>query len=158
MNVETIVNDVKGAVDPYLTKGQDVLSVSVDTVKQANTVVVDGVQDLFKTNIDAGKGLIEAAQSSFEKARADGVKQVASEPVSYLPEGKDLVLGAYKDSFKILTRTSEDLVSVARKGYDDVYATVSGKKTVSTAAKKVKKTVRKTAKKATKAAKKATAA
>lgn len=157
MNVETIVNDVKGAVDPYVTKGQGVISVSVDAVKQVNTVVVDSVQELYKTNLTAGKGLFEAAQSSFEKARAAGVKQVASEPVSYLPEGKDLVLGAYKDSYAILSRTGEELVSVVRKGYDEVFSTVKGKKTVSAAAKKTKKTVRKTAKKAKTAAKKATA-
>lgn len=155
MGVETIVNDVKGAVEPYVAKGQDVVTVSLETFKQANTIVVDGVQELFKTNVDAGKDLFAAAQTSFEKAKTDGLKAVASKPIGYLPDGKDVVFAAYKDSFSIVTKTGEELFSVVKKGYEDVAAKLSGSTTVSGEVKKVKSAARKTAKKATTAAKKA---
>lgn len=157
MNVETIVSDVKGAVEPYVAKGQDVVTLSFETLKQANTIVVEGVQELLRTNVDAGKDLLSAAQTSFEKAKTDGLKAVAAKPVDYLPAGKDLVIAAYKDSFSIVTKTGEELVSVVKKGFEDVTAKLSGSATVSGEVKKAKATVRKTAKKATAAAKKATA-
>jgi hypothetical protein len=154
MSVETIVNDVKGAVEPYVAKGQDVVTLSVETFKQANTVVVEGVQELFKTNVSAGKDLLAAAQTSFEKAKTDGLKAVAAKPIEYLPEGKDLVISAYKDSYSIVTKTGEELISVVRKGFEDVTAKLSGSVTVSGEVKKAKSTVRKTAKKAGATAKK----
>jgi hypothetical protein len=157
MGVETIVNDVKGAVEPYVAKGQDVVTVSFETFKQANTVVVEGVTELFKTNVDAGKDLFAAAQTSFEKARTDGLKAVASKPIEYIPDGRDVVVAAYKDSFSIVTKTGEELFSVVKKGYEDVAAKLTGSSTVSGEVKKAKSTVRKTAKKATTAAKKAAA-
>ncbi len=161
MNVDTIVSDVKGAVEPYVAKSQDVVTLSVETVKQANSVVISGVQDLFKTNVGVSKELFSAAQSSFDKARADGVKQVASKPIEYVPVGKELFVGAYKDSYAIVTKAGEELVTIVRKGFDDVVAHFSGSKTVSGEMKKAKSTVNKTATKAKKtvrkAAKKATA-
>jgi hypothetical protein len=155
MGVETIVNDVKGAVEPYVAKGQDVVTLSFETLKQANVIVVDGVQELFKTNVDAGKDLFAAAQTSFEKAKTDGLKAVAAKPIEYIPVGKDVVVAAYKDSFSIVTKTGEELISVVKKGFEDVTAKLSGSTTVSGEVKKAKSTVRKTAKKATTAAKKA---
>lgn len=157
MNVETIVSDVKGAVEPYMAKGQDVVTVSFETLRQANAIVIEGVQDLFKTNVDAGKGLLSAAQASFEKARADGLKAIATKPVEYFPVGKDVVIAAYKDSLSIVTKTGEELVDLVKKGYEDVSAKLSGSTTVSGEVKKAKSAVRKTAKKATTAAKKAVA-
>lgn len=157
MNVETIVSDVKGAVEPYVAKGQDVVTLSFETIKQANIIVIDGVTDLVKTNVDAGKDLFAAVQSSFEKARTDGVKAVATKPIEYLPVGKDVVIAAYKDSLTIVTKTGEELVSVVKKGYEDVSAKLLGSTTVSGEVTKAKATVRKTAKKASSAAKKAVA-
>jgi hypothetical protein len=157
MGVETIVNDVKGAVEPYVAKGQDVVTLSFETIKQANTVVVEGVQELFKTNVDAGKDLFAVAQTSFEKARADGLKAIAAKPIEYLPDGRDVVIAAYKDSFSIVTKTGEELLSVVKKGYEDVAAKLTGSTTVAGEVKKAKATVRKTAKKASGAAKKAAA-
>lgn len=157
MGVETIVNDVKGAVEPYVAKGQDVMTLSFETFKQANTVVVEGVQELFKTNVDAGKDLFAAAQTSFEKARTDGLKAVATKPIEYIPDGRDVVVAAYKDSFSIVAKTSEELFGVVKKGYEDVAAKLSGSTTVSGGVKKAKSAVRKSAKKATTAAKKVAA-
>lgn len=155
MGVETIVNDVKGAVEPYVAKGQDVVTLSFETLKQANTIVVDGVQELLKTNVGAGKDLFAAAQTSFEKAKVDGIKAVAAKPIEYVPAGKDVVVAAYKDSLTIVTKAGEELVGVVKKGYEDVAAKLTGSTTVSGEVKKAKSTARKTVKKAGAAAKKA---
>lgn len=151
MGVETIVSDVRGAVEPYVAKGQDVVTLSVDSIKQANTIVVDGVQELYKTNLTAGKDLFSAAQSSFEKVKADGVQAVATKPIAYLPEGKDVVVAAYKDSYTIVTKAGEELVSVVRKSFDDVTAKLNAKSAPKkkTAARKVAKTAKKAAAKKT---------
>lgn len=155
MDVETIMNDVKGAVEPYMAKSQDVVTLSVQTLKQANTIVVYGVQELLKTNVGAGKDLLSAAQTSFVKAKTDGIKAVASKPVEYLPAGKDVVFAAYYDSFSIMTKTGEELIGVVRKGYEDVAAKLTGPAAVSGDVGKPKAAVRKTARKASGAAKKA---
>lgn len=152
MNVETIVSDVKGAVEPYVAKGQDVVTLSFETLKQANVIVVEGVQGLVKTNVGAGKDLFSAAQTSFEKVRADGIKAVAAKPVEYLPAGKDVVLAAYKESLTIVTKTGEELFGVVKKGYGDVSAKLSGSSPVVV---KAKTAAKKTVKKVAKAAKKA---
>ena len=157
MNVETIVSDVKGAVEPYMAKGQDVVTLSFETLKQANVIVVEGVQDLFKTNVGAGKDLFSAAQTSFEKVRADGIKAVAAKPVEYLPAGKDVVLAAYKESLTIVTKTGEELFSVVKKGYGDVSAKLTGVSRVEAKVAKAKTVAKKTVKKVAKVAKRASA-
>lgn len=154
MNVETIVSDVKGRVEPIVAKGQDVVTLSFETLKLANTIVVDGVQELVKTNVDAGKDLFSAVQLSFEKAKTDGIKAVAAKPIEYLPAGKDLVVAAYSDSLGIVTKAGEELVKVVKKGFEDVSAKLSGSTTLSGEVTKAKSTAKKAAKKATAAAKK----
>lgn len=155
MNVETIVNDVKDRVEPIVTKGQEVITLSFDTIKQANTIVVEGVQNLLKTQLEAGKDLLDVMQASFEKARTDGVKAVAAKPIEYLPDGRDRVISAYNDTLAVVTKTGEELAKVVKQAYDDVSAKLAGKTTVSAEATQAKVAVKKTVKKAAGAARKA---
>ncbi len=148
MNVETIVNDVKGRVEPIVAKGQEVVETGFETLKSANAIVVEGVQELVKTNVEAGKGLFAAAQTSFEKAKADGLKTVAANPAAYLPEGKDVVVGAYNESVSLVTKTGDELVAALKEGFDSINATLTGKPVA-----KAKATVKKAAGKAKKAVK-----
>lgn len=160
MSVETIISDVKTKADLVVTRGQEVLEVSVETLKAANTIVVEGVQELVDTNVAAGKELASIVQSSYSKAVADGIKAVATNPVAYVPEGKATVVGAYTDSVKVVTKTGDELAKTLKSGVDSISAKISGKKSkkVAKAAKKAsKKAATKTvtkAKKAVKAAKK----
>lgn len=148
MSVQTIVNDVKGRVEPYVAKGQQVVTVSVDTFKKATPIVVDGVQSLVQTQIEAGKDLIAAVQGSFEKAKTAGIKAVAASPIEYLPDGRERVLSAYNDSVVLVSKTSDEIVKLVKSGFESVSATIDGE-----AKKAPRKTVRKTtAKKATKKA------
>lgn len=156
MNVETIVTDVKVKVEPIFKKGEGVANVTFDAVKQSNQIVVEGVTDLYKTNFEAGKDLFTAAQTSFEKAKTDGVKAVAAKPIDYLPAGKDRVVAAYNDSVAIVTKSGEELVKVWKKSYGDVTSVINGTTVTATVA-KAKTTAKKTVKKAAGAAKKAAA-
>ena len=151
MNVETIVSDVKGKVEPILTKGQEVVQAGFETLKSANSIVVEGVQTLVKSNVEAGKDLFAAAQTSFEKAKADGIKTVAANPVAYLPEGKERVISAYNDSVSLVTNTSNELVKTFKSGYDTINATITGQPVVAKAKSAGKKVAAK-AKKVVKAA------
>ena len=156
MNLQTVVEDVKGRVEGLTNQGQKVAKVSLNTLKQANGVVTDNVRSLYRGNTDVVRDLLTSAKSGFEKARADGVKAVVAAPISYLPP-RDRVLDAFKDSRSIVVRTSDDLVKLVKEGIaavngdtDDVV--VEAKKTV----RKSRSTARKTVKKATRTVKAAT--
>jgi hypothetical protein len=149
------VNDVKTRADVVVSRGQQVLEAGVDTIKAANAIVIDGVQTLFQTQVAAGRELIDLAQASFEKARADGLKAVASNPIAYLPEGKDTVLAAYNDSVETVSKAGDKLAKTLKGGYSTISARLNGAKPAARAA---KKSPRKTAAKARKAPAKATAA
>ena len=157
MNVETIVADVKDRVEPILEQGQEILEqgqevvlAGFETLKSANAIVVEGVQTLVKTHVEAGKDLFAVAQTSFEKARTDGIKAVAANPVAYLPESKERVLSAYNDSVAVVSKTGDELAKTFKQGFETISAKISGEPVV----KKVKRTAKKagaTARKAVKA-------
>lgn len=149
MDVETIVNDVKGRVEPIVAKGQEVVETGFETLKSANAIIVEGVQTLVQTNVAAGKDLFAAAQTSFEKAKTDGLKTVAANPAAYLPEGKDVVVAAYNETVSLVSKTGDELVAALKEGFDSINATISGKPAVA----KVKTTAKRAAGKAKKAVK-----
>jgi len=133
MNFESLVKDVQKQVEPIveqgqelLAQGQEVVLAGFDTLKTANSIVVNGVQTLVKTHVEAGKDLIEAAQISFEKARTDGLKAVAADPISYLPEGKERVISAYNDTVTVVTKTGDKLAKTFKTGYVTISAKITG--------------------------------
>ncbi len=156
MDVQSIVGDVKSRTDLVVTRGQEVLETGYETLKAVNSIVVDGVQTLVQTQVAAGKELIDLAQASFTKAKADGFKAVAANPIAYLPEGKTTVVGAYTESLTAVTKTGDQLAKTVKGGYSNISSVIVGKPTVKAKAAKTtkaaKKTVRKAAKKVAKAA------
>lgn len=153
MTVETIVSDVKAKAEVVVARGQEVVESGFETLKAANAIVVEGVQAVVQTNVAAGKDLYAVAQTSLTKAKTDGIKAVASNPVAYLPEGKDRVLTAYSDTVAVVSKTSDELVKTLKQGYETISAKISGETVVTEAAATAKKTVKKTAAKAKKVAK-----
>ncbi len=143
MDVQTIVNDVKGRVEPYVAKGQEVVTLSVDTLKKANGIVAEGVQTLVKTQVGASKDLFAAVQTSFDKAKTAGIKAVAASPIEYLPEGRELVISAYNDTVTLVSKTSGEVAKVVKAGFESVSASFGG-----SAKPAAKKAPRKTARKA----------
>ncbi len=91
-----------------------------------NAIVVDGVQELVQTQVAAGKELVSLAQASFEKARADGIKAVAANPIAYIPEGKTTVVAVYNDSLATVTKTSEQLAKTVTSSFETITAKING--------------------------------
>ncbi|MEC9406535.1 MAG: phasin family protein [Pseudomonadota bacterium] len=128
MEIQVVINDVKGKAETYAVQAQDVFKTSVEVAKQANGIVVGSVQTLAKTESAAAKDLYEAALASFEKAKKAGVKAVANQPVEYLPNGKDRIVTAYSDSVKVVTKARTDLEKVFEKGFDTIQVQLGLKK------------------------------
>ena len=120
MEIQTVITDVKGKAEVYAGQAQDVFKTSVEVVKKANGIVVGSVQTLAKTESAAAKDLYDAAVASFEKAKQDGVKAVATKPVDYLPSGSDRISTAYSGSVKGVTKARTDLEKVFEKGFDTI--------------------------------------
>src|SRR3546814_16682307 len=66
--------------DVVVTRGQEAFEAGVETLVAANTIVIDGVQELVQTNVGAGKELATLVQASVNKAKVDGLKAVAANP------------------------------------------------------------------------------
>lgn len=154
MSVEAIVSDVKTRADVVMTRGQEVFEAGVETLVAANTIVIDGVQELVQTNVSAGKELATLVQASVSKAKTDGLKAVAANPIAYLPEGKTTVVTAYSDSVKVVSKTSGELAKTLKSGVETITAKIQGQAPVVA---KAKKTAKKTVAKARKTAKKVAA-
>lgn len=154
MDFETVVTDVKGRFETVSAQAQDVAKLGVNTFKASTDVVVAGVQDLVKSNSGVAKHLVDAGKTSFEKAKADGFVAVASNPVEYLPQGRNEVVSAFNSSVTLVSKTGEKLVKVLKGGVNDISVTISGKPSVKRTVKKTATSARKTATKAAGSAKK----
>lgn len=149
MNLQTVVDDVKGRVEGLSNQSQKMAQVSISTLKQANEVVTDNVRSLFQGNTDVARDLYASARSGFEKARADGVKAVVADPISYLPP-RDKFFDAFKDNRSIVVKTGDDLVKLVKEGISAINGDIEDVATeVKKSASKARSTARKTTKKAT---------
>src|ERR1043166_7043523 len=151
MSFETVVSEVKDRLETVGTHAQDVAQISLQTLKQANKIVVTSPQDLFKTNIDTIKIVFDATKTSFEKALTDGLKALAADPISYIPDSRDTIVTAFNETVGTVTKTGEKLAKVIKSGYENVTATINGESV------KPVRAVKRTARKATAPAKKAAA-
>jgi hypothetical protein len=127
MNIEKAVKEVQGRIETVGEQAQDLAKVSFDTIKAANEIVVEGVQDLVTLQTAAAKDLFSASKTSFDKAVAAGLVAVVKAPVEYLPEGKDTIVSAFNDSVETVTKTGEKLAKVVKTGYQQAAATITGK-------------------------------
>lgn len=138
MNFETVVEDVKGGFELVSSRAQGAAEASYETFKKANGVVFGGVQGLVKTHTEAGKALFDAGKTSFGKAKTDGLMAVVTNPIVYLPAGKDTIVDAFADTVETFTKTGEKLVKVIVAGYETIAAEITGEKLVKKAAKSKK--------------------
>lgn len=159
MNLQSVVEEVKGRVETISTTGQKVAEISLDSLKQAGDIVVESFQTLVTDNTAAAKEIYSAALSSFEKAKTDGLKAVAAAPISYLPT-TELVVAPFSNSVNVVSKTGDELYQVVKTGFSTIQAQLAGKpvtiekavKTVKTTAKKASSTVKKAAAKVAKEA------
>ena len=155
MNLQSVVEDVKGRVETISGQGQKVAEISIDSLKQAGDVVVGGYKSLVSENTTAAKEIYSAAVSSFEKAKADGLKAIAADPISYLPATGTLK-APFSQTVTVVSRTGEELYKVVKTGVETIQAQLSGK-APSVKVAKVAKAAKSTTKKAAATVKKAAA-
>ncbi|WP_295680680.1 hypothetical protein [uncultured Nevskia sp.] len=153
MNLQSVVEDVKGRVESISGQGQKVAEISIDSLKQAGDVVVGGYKSLVSENTTAAKEIYSAAVSSFEKAKTDGLKAVAADPISYLPATGTLT-APFSQTVTVVSRTGEELYKVVKTGVETIQAQLTGKSPIVA---KVSKAAKSTTKKATATVKKAAA-
>lgn len=146
--LETVGEQVKDRLELAGEQAQDVAKLSIETLKAANDVVIAAVQTLVKTHTDAAKDLFTAGKQNLDKAFSAGLLAVATNPIEYIPDGRDTIVGAFNDTVETFTKTGVKLVKVVKNGYEDVAATFTGKP-VRKAKSAGRKTVRKAARKAT---------
>ena len=127
MKFEKAVKEVQDRLEIVGERSQDVAKVSLKTLKAANEIVIEGVQDIVTAQTAAAKDLYAAGKQSFDKAVAAGLVAVVKEPVEYLPDGRDTIVGAFNETVDTLTKTGEKLVKVAKTGYTNVTLTIQGK-------------------------------
>lgn len=159
MNFESVVNDVKTRFEDVSVRAQGVAQVSVETLKQANGIVMPAVQTIVRKNGEAARSFIASSRDSLDKVRVDGLKAVAANPGEYLPARDQFVL-VFNDSVEVTTKAGEELFEVLKQAYDAVLARLNGeapvaakvRKTVKSAAGKTTRTAKTAAKRATRAA------
>jgi len=128
MAIQDLFNDVKTRVDSARKQTQDALKAYRDASKKAVNVVTDNARDLAKTETEAAKDIYAAAKASFDKARKDGVRQVASKPTEYVPASRERIVSAYKETIDLLVKTGNELSDVVSKGYKSVLDKLNGGK------------------------------
>ncbi|MBO9469472.1 hypothetical protein J7355_05120 [Endozoicomonas sp. G2_2] len=126
MKIQEIVSDVRSRVGTAGKHYQDAFKAYFDAQRKAVGVVTKNGQTLANTEIGAAKNLFAAAKSSFDKARTDGVRKVANNPQAYVPNGRDQIVSAYKDTIDLLVQTGNELSSVVTSGYKSVIGKLSG--------------------------------
>jgi len=155
MDVQSLITEVTGRAEKIAAQGQEVATIGFDTLKTANSIVIESASTIAKINADAATALYSGAKVSFEKASKDGVQAVIAKPVSYLPATGPAV-DAFNSTVKTLLDTKGELVKTFEGGYSTIVATLNGEATVAKAKKTVKAAVAKTETAATKAVKSAT--
>lgn len=145
MAFQDIIKDVKTRVETARKPYSEAFQAYVDTQKKAFGVVTGGAQTLAKTEADAAKDVFEAARSSFDKARSDGLKQIASQPQAYVLDSRERIVAAYKETVDQLRKTGTELGDVVSKGYQSVVNKLTGQQAAKKGAKPAAKS---TAKKA----------
>lgn len=126
MKIQEIVSDVRTRVESAGKQYQDAFKAYVDAQKKAFGIVSKNGQTLANTEIGAAKNVFAAAKASFDKARTDGVRKVANNPQAYVPNGRDQIISAYKDTIDLLVKTGNELTEVVNSGYQSVRAKLSG--------------------------------
>lgn len=125
MKIQEIVSDVRTRVESAGKQYQDAFKAYIDTQRKAFGVVKNNGQTLANTEIGAAKNVFAAAKASFDKARTDGVRKVANNPQAYVPNGRDQIVSAYKDTIDLLVRTGNELTDVFSTGYKSVVGKLS---------------------------------
>lgn len=126
MKIQGIVSDVRQQVVVAGRNYQGAFKAYVEAQRRALAVVTSGGSSLANTEIGAAKNIFSSARASFEQARKDGLRQLASEPKNYVPKGRAQLISAYKTTIDQLVKTSTELNEVVSTGYRNVIGQLTG--------------------------------
>lgn len=126
MKIQGIVSDVRQHIEVAGRNYQGAFKAYVEAQRKALAVVTSGGTSLANTEIGAAKNIFSSARASFEKARQDGLRQMARQPQHYLPKSRAQLIAAYKSSIDLLVKTSGELTEVVSTGYRDVIGQLTG--------------------------------
>jgi hypothetical protein len=126
MSLQNIVEDVKIRVGSFTTHGQKVAQISLDTLKHANGIVAHKIHTLVKTETTAAKALLSSARSGLDKAKADGLRAVATAPVGYLPP-REKFLTPFNQTVTLLGDTGDELYQTFKVGLATIQGELNGK-------------------------------
>jgi hypothetical protein len=127
MKFDKAVNEVKDRLETVGERSQGVAKVSLKAFQAANEIVISSVQDIVTAQTAAAKDLFSASKESIEKAVAAGLVAVVKNPVEYIPDGRDTIVGAFNETIETVAKTGEKLVKVVKNGYEGVAAQIAGK-------------------------------
>lgn len=125
MSLQTIVEDVRVRVESFTAHGQKVAQIYLDTLKSANGIVTDTFHTLVKTETDAAKELFSSAKSGLDKAKADGLRAVATAPVSYLPP-REKLFTPFNRTVSLLGDTGDELYKTFKSGFVSIQGEFNG--------------------------------
>lgn len=128
MAIQELFNDVGTRVESARKHSREAFAAYVDTQKKALDVLSGNARTLAKTEIGAAKEVYAAAKASFDKARVDGIRQVADQPRAYLPAGRQTLVSTYRETLDLLAKTGDELSTVVGKGYRNVRDKLTGRK------------------------------
>src|ERR1044071_6573747 len=114
MSFETVVSEVKDRLETVGTHAQDVAQIGLNTLKQANKIVVTSAQDLFKTHSDTIKVVFDATKTTCEKPIKGGLRPSPPDPISYTPESREPIVAAFNETVGTVTKTGEKLAKVIK--------------------------------------------
>jgi hypothetical protein len=126
MKIQSVVSDVRQRLETAARPYQGAFKAYVDAQRKALTVVTRSSQSLANTEIGAAKNIFASARASFDRARNDGLLQLASKPRSYLPRSRPQLIEAYKVTIDLLMKTGNELNDVVSNGYRSVRGELAG--------------------------------
>lgn len=126
MKIQGIVSDVRQQIEVAGRNYQGAFKAYIDAQRKALAVVTSGGTSLANTEIGAAKNIFSSARASFERARKDGVRKLASEPKSYAPKSRAQLISAYKSTIDQLVKTGSELNDVVTTGYRNVLGQLTG--------------------------------
>jgi hypothetical protein len=143
MKFEKAVNEVKDRLETVGERSQGVAKIYVKTLKAANEIVIEGVQDIVTAQTAAAKDLYTAGKESFDKAVAAGLVAVVKSPIEYIPDGRETIVDAFNETIETVAKTGEKLAKVVKNGYEGVAAQIAGKSLRTASGKKARAKTRK---------------
>lgn len=117
MSLETVASNVRRQADTVGQRTRGMLQAYRDSQRDAIKIVARNGRSVANTEIGAAKNIYTSARAAFERAREDGLREIARQPADYLPAGRKQVGAAYRTTRYLFHKTRAELTDVANGGF-----------------------------------------